>query len=387
MGMETGLLTLFLLLGVLSSLDYTRYKKRTFLLSMSVYLGMAYLTRNDSLVFAFLVWLFVIWEILELNNFQRHASHLTGAAILYVLFVIGQGVFQFLYYGEWMPNTYTLKLVGMSLLARLKNGVRFIIPFLKGTALLLSVSYLDMFFDFQKKKVLLLSIITSAIAYQIYVGGDPWRYWRIMSPSVPLLFILFVYAIYVVVKSMSETAVFRSYFLRNPLISKRYVTGGLVFIFAVLGLVIANSRFLTEISLLQKPYTSSANQRNVNTAIAINELTTNNASVGVFWAGSIPYYTGKYAIDFLGKSDKHIAKLPPDSSVSWNGMDGVPGHNKYDLTYSIQLKKPTYVQGFKWGSQDLSSWSQDNYTEIKYKGVNLFLLKEDHSVLWSKVDK
>ena len=156
---------------------------------------------------------------------------------------------------------------------------------------------------------------------------------------------------------------------------------------AVLGLLSTNSNFLPEISLLRKPYSSDDNQQNVNIAIALDELTTDDASVGVFWAGSIPYYTGKYAIDFLGKSDKYIAMLPPDLSVSWNGMEGVPGHNKYDLTYSIQFKKPTYVQWFEWGNQDLSSWAQDKYKKIIYKGVKLFLMREDPSVLWDKVDK
>ena len=183
MGMETGLLTLFLLLGVLSSFDYVRYGKTKFLFNMSVFLGMAYLTRNDSLIFAFLVWLYVIWKILELNNFQRHSSHFIGATILYVLFVSGQSVFQFLYYGEWLPNTYTLKLVGMPILTRLKNGYRFVTPFLEGITLLFLVSFIDMIFNFRKKKVLLLSIFTSAIALPNLCR---WRSMDLLAHNVPI---------------------------------------------------------------------------------------------------------------------------------------------------------------------------------------------------------
>ena len=72
--------------------------------------------------------------------------------------------------------------------------------------------------------------------------------------------------------------------------------------------------------------------------MALNEITTSDASVGVLAAGVIPYYTGLRATDFLGRTDKYIASLPADLSgaVGWNGMYSVPGHNKYDLAYSIQ---------------------------------------------------
>ncbi len=103
-------------------------------------------------------------------------------------------------------------------------------------------------------------------------------------------------------------------------------------------------------------------------------VTKDNATVGSFWAGSIPYYTGRVAIDFLGKSDRHIAQLAPDLSgkVRWNGMRSVPGHNKYDLSYSIATLQPTYVQSFVWGSQNITDWAKPRYTKVQYCGVELF---------------
>ena len=72
MGMETGLLTLFLLLGVLSSLNYAKSKTPALLFWASGYLGLAYLTRNDSIIFAILIYLFIIWETLILEKSQKH---------------------------------------------------------------------------------------------------------------------------------------------------------------------------------------------------------------------------------------------------------------------------------------------------------------------------
>ena len=127
----------------------------------------------------------------------------------------------------------------------------------------------------------------------------------------------------------------------------------------------------------------------VNTAIALNQFTSNDATVGVFWAGSIPYYTGRPAADFLGKADAYIAHLPPDftGSISWNRMSSVPGHNKYDLNYSIKILQPTYIQGFAWGSQNLAEWVADQYVSVECGEVELLLLKNAPSVLWDELSR
>lgn len=388
MGMETGLLTLLSLLAILSAFNYTRSKNPTLLLLAAGWLGLAYLTRNDSIIFAILIWSYVTWETSTPRTNRKSLWQLLAAISLYFLFVIGQLVFQYLYYGELLPNTYTLRLTGMPLLARLRDGVGFVTPFLIVTAFILILSAVDLIFDFRKRKLLLLSIVFSAIGYQVYVGGDPWNYWRIMSPSMPLVAMLFISAINAIILAISNTRAFGVYFLRNPIFPRRYITEVLVTSLTLIGLLSANVRFLPEISLLTKPYQAEANKGNVNTAIVLGQLTTNDATVGVFWAGSIPYFTDRRAIDFLGKSDRYIAHLPPDVSgkVSWSGMRSVPGHNKYDLNYSIKILEPTYVQGFGWGAQDLSEWGETRYVKVEYNGISLFLLKDSPSVFWSKTD-
>ena len=388
MGMETGLLTLLLLLGILSAFNYTRSNKSALLLLVVGCLGLAYLTRNDSLIFAILIWSYITWETFTSKPGRKHFWQLFAAISLYFLFVIGQLVFQYLYYGELLPNTYTLKLTGMPLLVRIKNGVGFVKPFLIATALILILPAVDLVFDFGKRKLLLLSIICSAIGYQVYIGGDPWNYWRIMSPSMPLAIVLFISAINDIVFVMLRTKTLRVYFLRNPIFPRKHITEFLVISLTLIGLLSANWRFLIEISLLRKPYQAQANQDNVNTAIALSQLTTSDATIGVFWAGSIPYFIDRKAIDFLGKSDRYIAQLLPDvsGSVSWSGMDSVPGHNKYDLNYSIKNLEPTYVQDVMWGKQNLSKWAESKYVKVKYDSASLFLLEGSPSVFWNKIN-
>jgi len=64
-----------------------------------------------------------------------------------------------------------------------------------------------------------------------------------------------------------------------------------------------------------------------------------NAVIAVFAAGSVAYFSERPAIDVLGKSDKHIAQMPPATKVFR------PGHNKYDLEYSINHLRPDLVEG------------------------------------------
>lgn len=393
MGMETGLLTLLLLLSIHLALNYKDIRSTSFLFLASGFMGLAFLTRNDSIIFTILIWLFIIWETRKTNNSVKKSRFLLTAIGLYTLIVIGQLVFQYSYYGELLPNTYTLKLTGTPLLYRIKDGIRFVIPFIKETIFIIFLSAIDLFFDFQPRKLLLFSIALSTISYQVYIGGDPWAYWRIMSPSMPLFIILFIIAANSIVFTVSSTKSFRVYFLRNPILPKKYINHFLLVSLVLAELLLANNRFLMEILLVNKPYQVEDNRINTNTAIVISEVTRNDASIGVFWAGAIPYFTDRKAIDFLGKSDRHIAQLSPDlsGSVSWSGMKSVPGHNKYDLTYSIKILKPTYVQGFTWGSfawgsQNISQWAETEYVMVEYDGIPFFLLKDSPSVLWSKID-
>jgi hypothetical protein len=83
-----------------------------------------------------------------------------------------------------------------------------------------------------------------------------------------------------------------------------------------------------------------------------------------------------------------IANLPPDISgaMKWAGMKSAPGHNKYDLEYSIIELAPTYVQSFVWGLDDLSDWQEENYYELKYMGISIFLLNDSPDVKWDVVE-
>lgn len=379
MGMETGLLTILLLFAIFFAIQYGKSFRLVDLLLVSLCLGLAFMTRNDSILFSVLIWTYIGWKTLH-NKTRTALFNLSIALILYTLFVAGQVLFQYLYYGDLLPNTYILKLTGMSLMDRTMNGLRFVFPFIIQTSFLFVICIFTFFLSFNQDKLLILVLILSALSYQIFVGGDSWNYWRMMSPMMPLLNILFLFGI---VQAVSYNA--KGW--KGPLLQKypREVRIGFL---AFLGVLVMNAYFLPEIVFQDRPFYVSANEHNVNIALALKNVTTQDATVGVYWAGAIPYFSERKGIDFLGKSDRYVASLPPDLSgkVGGLGMVSTPGHNKYDLNYSIEEQRPTFVQDFKWGGQDLSDIAEKNYVRIEYKGTILYLLKNSPAVLWDKIN-
>jgi len=387
MGMETGLLTVLVLGSVLFTLKYSETQQFSYLFWMAICLGLAFLTRPDSAIFAVLNFSFVLLKTYKTKPIKTVTQHILLAGGVYSLFIIGQTMFRWLYYGELLPNTYVLKLTGMPIIERLKNGVRFVRPFFLESALLLLVVYVGMV-PFKKIRWFLFSFILAAVAYQIWVGGEPWLYWRILAPAMPLVFILFIQTVLLLVVALSKRLAVVSSNSETKNTFYQNAPEIIVVVIVLTVMMITNIRFLSQIFLITEPYEVGSNRRNVNIAIALNQITSDEATIGVTWAGAIPYFTDRTAVDFLGKSDKVIAHLPPDLSgmTGFKGMSSVPGHNKYDLNYSIKLLQPTYVERFDWGTQDVTAWAESRYVAVEYNGLTLLLRKDSDFVHWNRVN-
>ena len=391
MGMETGLVAVLLSLSILSALRYAKDHKPAQGILLSISLGLAFLTRPDALVFAVPVFVYAFYAA---RNSNRTPSmyFLLAMVGLYVAFIVGQELFRWAYYGEWLPNTYTLKVSGVPFFVRIVNGIKFVGLFLREVYVLLIVVFIGIVFAFRSDKLFLASIFVVLVCYQAWIGGDAWNYWRFLSPAVPILVVLATYDILMAMEYVSNAAVFRRYFfLRNPIIQQRHVPGMLTCLLLLAVLWSINSRFLPEIAMRQVPDEVHLNNERVRIALAIERFTTPDATVGVTAAGTVPYYTGRPAIDFLGKADPRIARLPPDLSgaVSDPGLKGMvhlPGHDKYDLEYSIKELKPTYAVDFAWGRQDVLDWAKSEYVKVNYKGVSLPLLKSSKDVRWDDIE-
>src|SRR5262249_476852 len=149
----------------------------------------------------------------------------------------------------------------------------------------------------QKRRLRLLyfSFLLCTTSYEVWVGGDPWDYWRIMSPSMPFVIAL-----------AADLMPALAFWLGRTFRSQMALVPQAAILIMLMALLCTDFPFRSDIDVSHTSYTARLNKHNMDIAIAIDHLTTPNARIGVFLAGLIPYYTGRYSIDFLGKSDKYI---------------------------------------------------------------------------------
>ncbi len=376
MGMETGLLTLFILAGAWFGIRWINTGRTSDLVAVALSSGLAFLTRNDAILLAAPTFAYLLAEILINRRELPRLRPLIFAGLAVGIFPAAQTIFRMIYYGQLLPNTYFLKLTGIPLSIRLVGGSRFVFEFLQQSWPLFVVAALGLILQARLTRLYLASFMLIAIAYQIYAGGDPWESWRLLAPAMPALFLLAIEGSVILITRLKGLA------------SRRYALATAVGLLALAPLALADQPFLADMSVQGPTSAAIANRINTNAAIAIDALTTPGASIGVIWAGTLPYYADRTGVDFLGKSDARIAHLQADvtGSVSWGGMISVPGHNKYDLEYSIVQLQPTYVQAYSWGYQTVKPWVEQHYVRLDYQGVmgskTVWLLKDSPLVCW-----
>ncbi len=380
-GMETGLLTI-LVLGSLHLIERFRREGREqdFFLAAGL-LGLACVNRLDALIFAIPLLAYAAdcalrqrrTEPSSHGHRQAPVTLLMGLG-LFLAFPVGQELFRLQYYGALLPNTYYLKVAGFPLAERIRNGLGFLSLYFWTHAVFLAVGIVAFGLAPDRRKGIYLLVVVAPILYEIWAGGDPARVWRMMAPAEPIAAILFV---------MGGNELLRRLGISIPTRAGTAAFG----VLTAAGILTINSIFFPMITLQQTWFPADFYAPRVNAAVALNEVTTVNATVGVLAAGVVPYYTGRVAYDYLGRSDTYVASREPDltGAVAWNGMNSVPGHNKYDLTYSIQQLGPTYTDTNFWGQQDLRAWVAANYTWVDYRGIGMYLKSGSPDVRWGLV--
>jgi len=369
LGMETGLLALLLLAAVAALLIYRRSGDLRWARGMAVLLGLCYLTRPESLLLAGLA-LLAFLAMARTAPARVEWRQMAAVGLLFAALPLAQHLFRWWYYdGALFANTYTLKAEGLPLDERIEYGWDYTAPFLREHALLLALAAAGILLRRRIETALFGAMIAALIAYQILVGGDvpAWTYWRMTASAMPLVFALAIAALVMAARARPA----------------RW-TAAVAVIVGGIALGAALERFWPEMAFDVPPYQAPLNAINVEKALLIDAVTAPDATLGVFWGGTIPYYNPeRTAIDYLGKSDPVIAALAPDPD---DPMRGWPGHNKRDLTYSIQTLQPTYSEEFAIGNSDIRAWGREHYTALvqgQNRDIVLFFKTGDPAVNWS----
>lgn len=261
--------------------------------------------------------------------------------------VLTLSLFRLWYYGEVVPNTYTLKMTGVSLADRLARGLLMDVKLLPvlliagyGTYVLATRGSV-----LQQKIVLLYSVASiSVIAYSTYVGGDAWETFpnRFVTPGL-------VFATVLAISGLSF--VLKKYW--------GWVSGLSAALVVLLFTSFSGYRGWIEQEKLHIRDDINA----ANWMEGIQNVTSEDAVVAVAIAGAGGYYTDRIMVDILGKTDPHIANLAPR-------IDFYPGHDRWDYDYTFNTYEPDVIGGL-WISEP------KDFDLIRSKGYSFYCLRPE----------
>lgn len=366
MGMETGMLTVLSMAALFVAMRLGPDSRSSKLLGLL--LGLMFATRPDAAVPAAVVLAFRGAWILRRHRRVAALEPWLLEVALFAGIVAALTLFRVVYYGSPLPNTYDLKVGDWSLFPRLLNGWKFVEPFLDTSRYLLLLALLAVAFGRDGRRLLLLCFAGSIVACQIWVGGDAWRpYWRMLVPGVVALMVLAVDGSHALARWILRRD-------RHPLAL------GLSLVCAAGALLVANQPFVAEQRLQAPAFYVELNQDTVKAGIELSRLADKQGSVAVMAAGAVPYYSGLRGVDVLGKSDRTIARMHKDPGYK----TVVPGHNKYDLRYSIVKLKPDVIYGaLQWVryQPDVFEFVRERYVQ----GGSFWFRRDSPYVHWNRI--
>jgi hypothetical protein len=71
--------------------------------------------------------------------------------------------------------------------------------------------------------------------------------------------------------------------------------------------------------------------------LAIRDTLPDDVTIAVVWAGSVAYFSGRPAVDLLGKNDPYVARTDPVRPGFY------PGHTKWDHEHSVGRLQPDLI--------------------------------------------
>ena len=367
-GMEVGALTFFCLLLLRATVNHIRDGRVHIHYSMILPMILGIATRFDFAIFCFVaVAAILMWGPAYVK---------VRLVVQYGAIVIGSAAFvclaQKLYWGSWLPNTYHLKMDGVSPIDRIARGLASSAK----TTVLFAIVMVALACQLRSKElhqrvvVIASAMFVAMAAYAVYIGGDAWegemlnRFYATILPLVSLIvglsfstirkritpaFISLAvlvtsigagvtvnpfgfseehFDIVAVVSILSALIIFLVSFIpRNGYLAGAVIAAvcAIISAYPVVQQQKNNDLLLTRTNL-----------RITESVETMRDTTEAGARIGTIWAGVPAYYSHRPMLDLLGKNDTFIATSAPHG-------DFFPGHNKWDYDYSIGKLQPDVI--------------------------------------------
>jgi hypothetical protein len=245
-------------------------------------------------------------------------SKQTKQVLLYsaisLLLPIAHLIFRLYYYGDFLPNTAYLKTEYWP--GRYAAGLRYVLDFGEQYILPIGLAVIGSLASRKWSHRILLGIFLVYAAYIAYVGGDAFENFRFFVPVITLLMTLAFLGIRNLgLRQAPQLMVSMVCLVSIPLIIPGYSAPNYDDVF----------------------FPAPADIGNIRIGLLLKQNSPVTSKVAGFWAGSSFYFSERYGIDMLGKSDPYVAHLPVTID------EAKVGHNKFDFDYSLGALKPDFV--------------------------------------------
>lgn len=288
--------------------------QRIFLLSL--WLGLLALTRPDGFLFTILTSGFLL-----ITNFRnKRLSFLILFFVVFIpsLFLLGQLIFRYNYYGELVPNTALVK-VKITLHHILRGGFYNFKAFF-GTLLFSTLGIICLYHLVFKQKnlfgIYLLLCTATWVLYITVIGGD-------IFPAFRHYYVVLIFLVFSIIVGLE-------YF--NQIDFSKTKTWNFLLILLIINVIV-------QIFIPANQYAKDERWEfeGIHLGNRLRKIFPENTLIAVTAAGCIPYSSELPSVDMLGLNDYFLARNPPSNFGS-----GALAHELGDAKY-VMRRNPDLI--------------------------------------------
>jgi arabinofuranosyltransferase len=288
------------------------------LLTISVLLGLALLTRLDSVLIGVVIFAAAVPALW--NAFPDSKTRINGLLYLSLpmLLLVGPWLaWKLHFYGDIVPNTYYVKIPSLTAVSA---GLRYLSAFLESywlfPVVLLFLAYCWRMVRPLNPGIAVLAAATLLwFAYVIRVGGDFMEF-RFFVPVLPFFFILAVWVIFANLRAAAVRSVFVAMIIlgsAHHVLTFGYINGD--------GSGNGNGVVESIRSLNAHVKAEDKNWEGVGKFLGAAFKNDSDLKIATTAAGAIPYYSDLRTVDMLGLNDEWVA-------MNGEYASDRPGHQK-----------------------------------------------------------
>ncbi len=324
-GLEAALTMSLLAWVYVLAHDVLEYGDKKKSLYCGILLGLVSISRPEGAIFTVMVAVSIF--VVSGNRRWKRVPCLAQMCFISFLFFASQLAFRLSYYGDWVANTYYVKVAFTE--SRLINGMMYclkalasLLPILLAISIKMDTLLKNPEYREQKRSVCFLTLICAMWIFLLVIaGGDIFPGYRHILLIVPALILMLMHSLDVI-------------YANGKRLSNDIFYGYVLLCFLWLQVTFEENQKARHEDWLW-------NTRELAQMLK-TEYGDKQPLVAITLAGIIPYYSGLPSVDMYGLNDAYMTKHRDEDSGYGKFGEGFIGHELFNSKY-IMSRKPDII--------------------------------------------